>query len=123
MCKEMKDDANKIKWQLIHCILLLLLAIAFPVAAYYSILIPDKEPANMWFQRSGSLSVLFAVWVEYKLYKINEDANPPGLVSGQSSSLNKKHKGIYTKIQYIAVIFAVFGAFIWGYGDIVKTIT
>ncbi len=118
--KKMFEAEEQIKRQLLYCIPLFILAIGIPFFAYYSLFIPVGEQADTWFQRSGSLTVLFAVWMEYNLMKINEDVNPSGRVVTQQVDLSNKYKDIYKITQFIVVSTAISGTVIWGYGNFFK---
>ncbi|MPS37814.1 hypothetical protein D8S93_03940 [Vibrio sp. VGrn 2] len=118
---ELMERAGKeIERKLLYCIPLLILAVITPILAWYSFIIPDKEAPAMWFQRSGSLTVLFAVWMEYNLMKVNEHVFPSGHIFSQQEALAKKYQPIFKVAQYIAVLLAIVGTVIWGYGDLFK---
>ena len=108
---------KEIMAELLQCIPLYLLAIAVAIAAYNSIFIPCEEKPEIWFQRSGSIVVLFAVWIEYKLIKINGDVNPSGSSYSQQQKLNTKYGTAYKIASYLVAVLAISGTFIWGYGD------
>ncbi|WP_020412057.1 hypothetical protein [Microbulbifer variabilis] len=118
----LRDAESEIKKQLIYCIPLLFLAGSLPIMAWYSFLIPNDEPSDIWFQRSGSLMVLFAVWAEYNLMKVNEHINLSGSSYSQQSVLAERYKTIYNIAQYSAAVLAILGTFIWGYGDVFNKI-
>ena len=74
-----------------------------------------------WFARSGSIMVLSAVIVEYRLFKLymEEISSSIFIVS------MKKPSPIFisdeqNNISIVAHIFVVCGTLIWGYGDLLK---
>ena len=115
--RSLREAEEKIRKQFFSCIPLFILAILLPVAAWYSFLLPQGESPEDWFQRSGSLTVLFAVWMEYNLMKVNEDVNPSGSVFSQQDELSEKYKGMFKIAQYVVAVLAISGTIIWGYGD------
>ncbi len=79
---------------------------------------PMEEAVSFWFQRSGSLMVLLAVWVEFRLFKVSGDIFPSGLFLEQEYDLGLRYRLRFNIIKYTAVIGALIGTVIWGYGDI-----
>ncbi len=83
---------------------------------------------EIWFQRSGSMMVLFAVWVEFKLFTMANFTSPvseKGLTIGdtiEGGELKLKYGGVITTLKYIAAALALMGTLIWGYGDIIWTL-
>ena len=115
---ELIDDERNIKKVLLFCLPFLVLAIVIPVCAYFSIWIPDEESEKVWFQRSGSFTVLFAVLVEYKLSKITSLVNLNGVVISPQKERSNKYRGVFNIVAYLAAALAILGTLIWGYGDI-----
>jgi len=109
---------QEIRSTLIYSIPLAVLAVIAPVLVYYSYFIPENEVLSVWFQRSGSLTVIFAVWFEYNLSKINEHINLSGIVIDEQQALSEKYSFRYKSAQYIGVVLAIMGTIIWGYGDL-----
>lgn len=72
-----------------------------------------------WFQRSGSLMVLFAVWLEFRqakaaIRKIIENATQSILAVAPSFRMDP----VQSLFQNIAIGLAILGTIIWGYGDL-----
>jgi len=118
--QEMELAEADIKKQLKSCVPLLLLALTVPIAAYNEMLLPNGEPSDIWFQRSGSIMVLFAVWMEYNLMKVNDHINPSGITISEQTALSKKYKSVFGATQYLVALFAISGTVVWGYGDFFK---
>ncbi len=116
---------RRIKIELLTCLPLLILAIALPVSAWCGIGSLDEE-VKIWFQRSGSITVLLAVWVEFKLFTINKHLSPMG-ESGVSwndlklrDELQVKYNTLVSRLKYVVATFGISGTVIWGYGDLLK---
>ena len=116
---------SKINKELFTSLPLLLLSLAIPISAWHGVFQYDEDVA-IWFQRSGSLMVLFAVWVEFKLFTINDLTNPiseNGVTyqdQAHSDVLNTKYSKILKSIKIIVAMLAITGTVIWGYGDIIR---
>lgn len=115
--KYVREADAKIMAELIQCIPLFLIAILSAIFAYHSFMIPCGENPEVWFQRSGSIVVLLAVWIEYKLFKINGDVHPSGMSTSQLNKLTEKYGTSHKVASYLAAALAITGTFIWGYGD------
>lgn len=114
---QLKGD-QKVKRHLLLCLPLIFLAIAVPALAAHGVFKVDEESLQSWFQRSGSLCVLFAVLTEYTLFQVHGLLYPTGLITEDGDILKKKY-GIYfrslTKTSHLTVLT---GTFIWGFGDL-----
>ena len=116
---------RKINIELLTTLPLLLLSTAIPIAAWYGVWQYDKE-VTIWFQRSGSLMVLFAVWLEYKLFKISSLSSPisdNGVTwqdQAHRDALNTNYGNMLKLYKYITAVLAITGTIIWGYGDILR---
>lgn len=58
---DMEQEEKEVVKALLSYVPLVILGVLVPVAAYCSILRPEGEAPSIWFQRSGSISVLFGV--------------------------------------------------------------
>ena len=116
---------SSIRRELFLIVPLLTISAVIPVCAWHGILQQDDN-VSIWFQRSGSLTVLFAVWAEYKLFKIRKLTNPmsEGGETWQDlahqGALKTKYKKMLNVINFISVILVIIGTVIWGYGDLFK---
>lgn len=98
-----------------------LLAISLTVVLI-SFFLSMYDNENLWFVRSGSIMVLLAVIVEYKLNQrtlknINRKSNM-STFSGLPINLLNSQK--HTQVSLIAHSFIILGTLIWGYGDFVN---
>jgi uncharacterized membrane protein YkvI len=71
--------------------ILLIISTAIPVCAWYGFLQQDAD-ISIWFQRSGSLTVLFAAWAEYKLFKVHALTMP--MSEGGETYQDAAHTGL-----------------------------
>ena len=116
---------SSISAELFIIIPLLTLSAVIPICAWYGFLQQDDN-VSIWFQRSGSLTVLFAVWAEYKLFKIRKLTNPmsEGGETWQDlahqGALKTKYGKMFNVINFISVILVILGTVIWGYGDLFR---
>ena len=62
--KILSEIESRINKELFIIIPLLVLSAVIPICAWHGFFQQDEE-VSIWFQRSGSLMVLFAVWAEY----------------------------------------------------------
>jgi hypothetical protein len=116
---------SSINRELLLIIPLLILSVVIPTCAWHGVLQQDAS-VSIWFQRSGSLTVLFAVWAEYKIFKIRALTNPmsDGGETWQDlahqGALKTKYKKMLAVINFISVTLVIIGTLIWGYGDLFK---
>ena len=97
---------------------IILLAIAITVVLI-SFLLSIYDNKNFWFMRSGSIMVLLAVIVEYKLNQktlknINQKSKMSTVTGFPTNLLNSKE---HNRVSIFAHSFAILGTIIWGYGD------
>ena len=104
---------------------LLVISAVIPICAWYGLLQQDKD-VLIWFQRSGSFTVLFAVWAEYKIFKVHTLTMP--MSEGGETYQDAAHTGVlktkYGKklnaINFVSVTLIIIGTIIWGYGDLFR---
>ncbi|HIF9529889.1 hypothetical protein C5F64_16125 [Photobacterium damselae subsp. damselae] len=121
---ELVEIKKKVKRELLTSVPILLLAFIFPILAWFGIFQLEDNSA-IWFQRSGSITVLFAVWVEFKLFKLAGLTNP---ISENGKTYDDMRKSDYLQthnlkkiqiIKYLSAVLAISGTVIWGYGDLI----
>ncbi|MFA6052215.1 MAG: hypothetical protein WC762_06450 [Methylobacter sp.] len=112
----MTHTKESLKTMLIQCGLWLFVALAISVYAALCPLFPASETQFAWFQRSGSVVVVLAVWVQFKLQSVQtyfaRDAYCVPL------ELPKIYWTFYSVVSIINMFAMVLGTVIWGYGDI-----
>ncbi|MEJ6123249.1 hypothetical protein MT390_15415 [Vibrio sp. 2-Bac 85] len=114
---------KKSKTELWTLLPVLFLGVTIPTLCWFGFFKGAIEPSS-WFQRSGSITVLLAVWAEFKIFKLNESINPRSK-SGQTwdnlkhaDILHKKFAGYLNSFKVIAAMLAISGTIICGYGDL-----
>lgn len=99
-------------------VVLVLLGSLIPCIALYFPYRPEGESLESWFQRSGSVMVIFAVWAEVKLASIYSMLNPTGLILSDGDLLRIEFGSYYNYLVPSVAAVAVLGTIIWGYGDL-----
>ncbi|MAC84264.1 MAG: hypothetical protein CL624_09025 [Arcobacter sp.] len=97
-----------------------LISILIFICIYILILFfPLENDYLIWFQRSGSIIVTFAVFLEMWNNKIDIYLNPSGLTFSEHETFKNRFSVAYLCIKYFGFILAVIGTIIWGYGDLI----
>ena len=117
--EEMADAERDIVRALLYSIPLIILAVAAPMAAYRLVLLPVGENLGSWFQRSGAITLVLAIWVEFNLIKVNEHINLSGITISDQIKLSEKYKLVYRVFQYLGIVLAISGTVICSYGDLI----
>ncbi len=73
---------------------------------------------SIWFQRSGSLIVLFASISEYHAFKILSTYSPPELTNTPEITRKILHCNQARMIMIASACLIGVGTIIWGYGDL-----
>lgn len=116
---------SRVNFELSAVMLLLVLSIIAPLTAWFGVL-QLEDNAAVWFQRSGSMAVLFAAWAEYLVFIVRGRINPisDGGVTYQDMAnqgvLETKYRRILRVINFISITMLIVGTIIWGYGDLFK---
>ena len=72
-----------------------------------------------WFQRSGSLLVLFSVVLEFRQTQMaRPSASKDVFVNGQPTAISRNTPAFRKCLHYYALLAIVIGTVIWGYGDL-----
>jgi hypothetical protein len=93
-------------------------AVVVPTIAIF--IKPDLQPMNTWFQRGGSILVMFSVLAEVQANSIEKFAikkGYPGLYC-DIFLVNKYERNIKL-IKYASHVLIFIGTAIWGYGDVI----
>jgi len=106
------------KFNKITGIAFLLVAILVPILSLSGVLKPTSESSGIWFQRSGSLIVLFGSLAEYFSIRMHNVFSPTLLANEPLFKI----KAIYClqakKLMAISALFILAGTVVWGYGDL-----
>ena len=122
MIKVFLSKAQTVRTLIIRAIIIstccLILSALIPVLAYFGIFQPESEPIGSWFQRSGSIGVLFAAIAELFMNKIAPFVNAGGIVGESEIEWEKEFYTYYRNICILGGVLALVGTIIWGYGDL-----
>lgn len=94
------------------------IAVLFPLVL--SFLVPPGEGEGEWFQRSGSIMVVFALLAELRvnaLHRMSDAGKMPFL--HVHIYMQRKFQGWATSASYLTLLIVVAGTVIWGYGDLI----
>ena len=96
--------------------LLLLISILWMfISIYLDIREPKDSESCFWFQRSGAVSVLASLWVEW----LTSRAELGGSMSMAFNHISpsKRYIRIINVFSIAGLFFAILGTFVWAYGD------
>tara|TARA_R110002073_G_scaffold299249_2_gene466159 strand:- start:3681 stop:4103 length:423 start_codon:yes stop_codon:yes gene_type:complete len=96
-------------------VLLPILLVKFPEAK------PETESIATWFQRSGSIMVILAIWLELKMHSISGYMNVDEsvvVINEFPTDAVKRYNLCYKIAMIVGFFIAVIGSIIWGYGDL-----
>ena len=79
---------------------------------------PTTETIPIWFQRSGSITVLLSLIAEYIISRLHSIIKPAGLTSEATAKIRKLLEPPLMYLRYIGAVIAGIGTIIWGYGDL-----
>lgn len=96
----------------------LIFMIAIPLAAFFGLFNVMGDAPEIWFQRSGSLVVMFGLLIEYTLYSINDELFSIGTPRPKEIKLQRKYRFQFSSMKYLGLGGAICGTLIWGYGDL-----
>jgi hypothetical protein len=114
------DNLASIIRKFIYSTALLLLAAGIPFICFeVPSWINASETSAIWFQRSGSLVVLFSALAEFIVLKTYDYISPSEAAYSVPFDTPRYFQTIYNGISTIGIILLVSGTLIWGYGDII----
>ncbi|WP_226669131.1 hypothetical protein [Microbulbifer aggregans] len=109
------DIASKFRNKAAGSVLLIGLALAVMICSSQGVMLPSIDKPEIWFQRSGSVAVFIAVYLEYiaqyQLKTIPELAR-------EGINLSNPYSNYFGWISKACVALAVVGTIVWGYGDL-----
>ena len=89
--------------------------------AWSGIFIPEGESPSVWFQRSGSISLVFCILAEIYFFKhlalASEILSKNSITDEDFSQLWFNNVRSYAS--FFVHLLTVFSTLIWGYGDVV----
>ncbi|MBL7005129.1 MAG: hypothetical protein ISR69_14015 [Gammaproteobacteria bacterium] len=113
-----EEERPKVTKTLFFGVVTIAIGVFIPIIAIFVSVRPEGESLNTWFQRSGSIMVIVAVWAEVKLSHIQHLLNPTGVYTNDCLKLRKEYGTYYNLIVWLVSLIAVAGTLIWGYGDL-----
>jgi len=113
-----EEERPIVKKTLLFGIVTIAIGLTLPVLAIVVSVRPEGEQLNTWFQRSGSIMVIVAVWAEVKLSSIHHLLNPTGVYTNDCLKMREEYGTYYNLIIWLVALVAVAGTLIWGYGDL-----
>ena len=109
---------NKLKEYWIDILFILLAIIPSSYAFFYDFHIHISENKEYWFQRSGSLMVIFAIALDSEQAKYIERKESSTFYIGTPIVLGKELSRSRSLIQKFSIVLMITGTIIWGYGDL-----
>jgi hypothetical protein len=95
---------------------LCLCAVIPPLLSLVGMFRPQAEPPGQWFERSGAVMTVFAVFAQFKANSIA--AMIAGGTFGESWELYHKYKRHQAVAAALSLVLVVLGTVVWGYGDL-----
>jgi len=109
-----------LKRKLYQSAVLLILGLCAPLSACMFSWMPLGETLPIWFQRSGSILVLFSVITEFILLSMHTTFYPgENTVTDTVDDNIQNYKLPYDILSVLTASFSIIGTIIWGYGDII----
>jgi len=99
-------------------ILFAVLAILTPLLSCIDALRPEGQPFPIWFQRSGSAMVVFALLSEMRAFQMLGVFKPVGFVGDTYAQVQHEFKGQAQAFNVVAFVLIAIATVIWGYGDL-----
>ena len=108
---------KRLKAELCFILLLCVVAVVAEVMAYFSALKPEGELTALWFQRSGAITAIFSAFAQFRINSFLESIR--GGTFAESWALYRQFIRRQVVISWIVTILALWGAIVWGYGDLI----
>uniref|UniRef100_U1KRN0 Uncharacterized protein n=1 Tax=Pseudoalteromonas citrea DSM 8771 TaxID=1117314 RepID=U1KRN0_9GAMM len=105
---------------IIMCTALTTISIISIILGWFGVFKPNTEGLDVWFQRSGSITVVFALLCEFKLFPVNNSLYISRIHFNDFSQLKEKYGLLHNILSMIALILMILGTIIWGYGDLLR---
>lgn len=94
------------------------LSVAVLVLALIPALIPDGQTVPGWFQRSGSLTTIGAIFISIYTTRMRERLEGKFLSDFYGAEAFRRVKLPFTIATSTALILTIIGTVVWGYGDL-----
>lgn len=80
---------------------------------------PDEETWLSWFQRSGSITVVLALYAEFAVVGLYQVIAPTGYSSENTNSLREHYQRYPFFMSVIVLVLTAAGTLISAYGDLI----
>jgi hypothetical protein len=107
---------TRLRVELLFILFLCLVAVLVEVLAAAAVFKPESEPLDVWFQRSGAITSVFCVFAQLRINNFLESIR--GGTFSESWALFRLFNKQHSAVSWIVTLVAIWGAFVWGYGDI-----
>ncbi len=107
---------TRLRLELLFILSLCFVAVLAEVLAAAAMLKPESEPLASWFQRSGAITSVFCVFAQLRINNFLESIR--GGTFSESWALFRLFNKQHGTVSWIITFVAIWGAFVWGYGDL-----
>ena len=107
---------TKLKVELYFIAFLCVSAISVEFLSLCPTLRPSSESVASWFQRSGAITSIFSAFAQYRIGNFLESIR--GNTFAESWWLYDLFKTQQYLMSWVIAAITIWGAFIWGYGDL-----
>jgi hypothetical protein len=107
---------TKLRAELYLIVFLCVSAIAVEFLSFCPLLRPSSESLPSWFQRSGAITSVFSAFAQYRISGFLEAIR--GGTFAESWSLYHLFKTHHYVLSWVIAVITIWGAFVWGYGDL-----
>jgi len=108
--------ATKLKVELCFIAFLCLAAVIVEILSLCPYFRPNSESIAFWFQRSGAITSIFSAFAQYRISNFLESIR--GGTVAESWWLYHLFKTRQYVMSWVIVVIAIWGAIVWGYGDL-----
>ncbi|WP_217524961.1 hypothetical protein [Vibrio metschnikovii] len=115
----MRFIESKIAYELLIIIVLMLVAVSFPILALTVPWRPETESLDSWFQRSGSVMTIVCLLIDSKLFSIYRWLHFNNKERGNFREIRRNYAPPYKSAAALALLLTGTGTVIWGYGDLI----
>jgi hypothetical protein len=107
---------KRIRWAFLQVYVLCLCAVILPLLSMLGSFRPQAESPGQWFERSGAMMTVFAVFAQFKAVSVATMI--AGCTFGESWEAYHKYKRHQAVVAGLSLVLVVMGTVVWGYGDL-----
>ena len=111
-----REHERKIRRTFLWACGLCLCAFMTPLISLLGWFRPQAEPLGQWFQRSGAVMTVFAVYAQFQVNNIVTMIAGAGF--GNTFGFYWKYQRRQKVVAVLSLVPAIIGTLIWGYGDL-----